>query len=433
MGLKIAVIGGASSYTAELFADLVQFRNELDAAEVALMDPNAEKLALIGSVARKVLASAGLEAKVTETRELAEAVTAADFVILQIRVGGLEARIRDESIPMELGMVGNETTGAGGFVCGLRTVSAALPIASEIERLAPNAWILNLSNPAGIVTEALLKHSRVRTIGFCNIPINTTYAIAEVLNVPPEQVELRSFGLNHLSWAREAVVEGVDRLQPLIADTRGRDSVLYERGLVEDLIDPGWLQIIRMIPSWYVRYYYSTQEVIAQDRDGSGVKGLSDMEAEEQTRALYLTEGYCERARQILASKGGAQYYLPVLQVMNSIVHDRGDVIIVDVRNGDTLPDLPADACVEVPARIRADCVDPLPCGPMPLSVRGLVQTVKAYEQLTIEAAVRGSEQAALTALTTHPLVGSYPKASRFWKRVLENERSYLPTFFEHK
>ena len=175
----------------------------------------------------------------------------------------------------------------------------------------------------------------------------------------------------------------------------------------------------------------ATEEVIAQDRDGSGIKGQRDMEAEEQIRQIYLTEGYGERAQHILASKGGAQYYLPVLQVAASIVHDRGDVIIVDALNGETLPDLPADACVEVPARIRRDCVEPIPRGPMPLSVRGLVQVVKAYEQLTIEAAVNGSEQAALAALTTHPLVGSYSRASQFWTRVLENERPYLPTFFE--
>ncbi len=431
MGLKIAVIGGASSYTAELFADLVQFRNELDVAAVALMDPNAEKLALIRDVGCKVLQSADLPAKVIATTDLAEAVTGADFIILQIRVGGLEARIRDESIPMELGMVGNETTGAGGFVCGLRTVSAALPIAREIERLAPQAWLLNLSNPAGIVTEALLNHTKIRTIGFCNIPINTTYEIAEVLGVLPGSVELRSFGLNHLSWARQAIVDGVDRLQPLIAGTRDRDSILYQRGLVEDLIDPEWLRVVGMIPSWYVRYYYCTEDVIAQDRGGNGIKGVRDMEAEEQIRALYLTEGYGERAQKILSSKGGAQYYLPVLQVASSLVHDRGDVIIVDVRNGNTLPDLPADACVEVPARIRCDRVEPIPCGPMPLTVRGLVQVAKTYEQLTIEAAVKGSEQAALAALVTHPLVGSYAKASQFWTRVIRNERAYLPTFFK--
>lgn len=433
MGLKITVIGAASSYTPELFADLIDFRQELDVEQVMLMDPNIEKLALIADVGRRLLQSAHMPTHVDATGDIAEAVAGADFIILQIRVGGLDARIRDETLPMELGLIGNETTGAGGFVCGLRTVMASLAIAREIERLAPRACLLNLSNPAGIVTEALLKHSRIRTIGFCNIPINTTYAIAEMLGVQPEQLELRSFGLNHLSWAREALVDGQDKLQPLIAGTRDRNSALYRCGLVEDLIDPAWLKIIGMIPSWYVRYYYCTEDILREDRDGSGIKGRRDMEAERQLHALYLKEGYGAGARHILSSKGGAQYYLPVLQVISATVHDTGRIVIVDVRNGESMPDLPADVCVEVPARILRTGVEPLPCGPMPLSVRGLVQTVKAYEQLTVEAAVTGSHEAALAALTNHPLAGSYPRARQFWERVLENERAYLPLFYDQR
>ena len=361
-GLKIAVIGAASSYTPELFADLIDFRDELEVEQVALMDPNAEKLSLVAEVGGKLLRSAEMQTEIKSTQQLEEALTGADFVMMQIRVGGLAARIRDESLPMEFGMVGNETTGAGGFVCGLRTVPAALKVAREIERLAPQAWLLNLSNPAGIVTEALLKHSQVRTIGFCNIPINTTYEIAEVLGVPPDEVELRSFGLNHLSWARQALVGGEDRMKGLIAETRDQNSPLYQHGLVENLIDPGWLKIIGMIPSWYVRYYYCTDDVLKQDQGGHGIKGRRDMEAEEQLHALYLKEGYGEAARQILSSKGGAQYYLPVLQVMSAIVHDSGRVIIADVRNGTALPDLPSGVCVEVPARNR-ECACRTRCG----------------------------------------------------------------------
>lgn len=431
MGLKLAVIGGASSYTPELFADLVDFRDDLDVELVTLMDPNAEKLALVQDVGRQVLSAAGLGTRLAATTNLEEAVTGADFVILQIRVGGLEARIRDETIPMELGMVGNETTGPGGFVCGLRTVTAALQIAHVIERVAPRVCVLNLSNPAGIVTEALLRGTRLRTIGFCNIPINTTYEFADVLGVPPDKIELRSFGLNHLSWVREVCVDGEEKLQPLIAAAHDRSSLLYKHGLVEDLMEPSWLRTLGMIPSWYVRYYYWTEQVLAEDRASPETKGKHDMEAEEKLRALYLGEGFGEPARQILASKGGAQYYLPVLQVVTSIVHDKGQVVVVDVQNGGAMPDLPADVCVEVPTRISRENVKPLPIGPMPLSVRGLVQVVKAYEQLTVEAAMTGSHEAALTALATHPLVGSYARASQFWERVLENERPYIPQFFE--
>jgi 6-phospho-beta-glucosidase len=430
MGVKIAVIGAGSSYTPEIFADLAEFREQLDVAHVALMDPNTEKLGLITDVGRRVLQKAGVSTKISMAVDLEEAVADSDFVILQIRVGGLQARIRDETLPMEFGMVGNETTGAGGFVCGLRTVSAALQIARTIERVAPTAWVLNLSNPAGIVTEALLGKTHLRAVGFCNIPINTTYEFAELLNVPPERVEIRSFGLNHLSWVREVYVDGEERLQALIAATRDRNSALYQKGLVEDLMEPRWLRVLGLIPSWYVRYYYWTEQVLEQDRASKHSKGTSDMEAEEKLQALYVTEGYGQKAQQILASKGGAQYYLPVLQVIASLVHDSGKVVVLDTRNQGALPDLPPEACVEVPARVNRGTIQPLPVGRMPLSVRGLVQAVKAYEQLTVEAAVSGSHEAAVTALAIHPLVGSYARASRYWERVLENERAHLPQFF---
>lgn len=432
MGLKITVIGGASSYTPELFADLAEFRDRLEVEQVTLTDPKAEKLSMITEVGRKLLSKADIRTKIVATQNLEEAVADANFVILQIRVGGLEARVRDETLPMELGMVGNETTGPGGFVCALRTVPAALQIAHEIERVSPQAWLLNLSNPAGIVTEALLKHTHLRTIGFCNIPINTTYGLAEVLGVPPDKVQLHSFGLNHLSWTRAVYVDGEEKLQPLIAEAHDRNSALYQHGLVEDLIDPQWLKTLSMIPSWYLRYYYYTEQVLAHDR-GQQTKGNKDMEAEERLRALYLTEGYGETARHVLASKGGAQYYLPVLQVVCSMVHDRGEIVVVDIRNKGALPDLPAEVCVETPARINRESIEPLCLGSMPLKVRGLVQAVKAYEELTVEAATTGSHEAALAALTTHPLVASYPKAKLFWNRVLENERPYLPQFFESR
>ncbi len=428
MTLRIAVVGGASSYTPELLADIVELGDQLQVDQVTLTDPNAEKLAMIAEAGRRVLVKSGSHTALHATTNLEQALTGANFVILQIRVGGLEARIRDETLPMELGMVGNETTGPGGFVCALRTIPVALQIAREVERLAPNAWLLNLTNPAGIVTEALLKHTGLHTIGFCNIPINTTHELAGLLGVAADQVEIRSFGLNHLSWTRQVFVNGQERLQPLLAATRDRDSVLYRSGLVEDLIDPQWLHTLRMIPSWYLRYYYYPDEVLAEDR-GHATEGSTDRAAEEQLHRLYQTEGYGESARRILASKGGARYYRPVLQVIRSIVADRGDVIVADVRNQDSLPDLPANVCVEVPARFKRTGVEPTCVGGMPPTVRGLVQVVKAYEELAVEAGVTGSHEAALAALAIHPLVGSCSKARSFWERALQSEGGFLRQF----
>jgi 6-phospho-beta-glucosidase len=431
MGLKIAVVGGGSSYTPELFADLAAEAEPLDVEEVVLMDRNAERAAFVSDVSERLVKASGQKIKVTGTSQLEDAVGGADFVILQIRVGGLAARIRDEKIPMELGMVGNETTGAGGFACALRTVTATMEIARSIERLAPDAWVFNLSNPAGIVTEALLKHTALKTMGFCNIPINTTYAFADVLGVSPAKVHLDSFGLNHLSWVRRVLVDGDERLQPLIAETHDPESILYQRGIVDDFMEPDFLRALALIPSWYVRYFYFPEQTLEEDRHAAQSKGEKDMQAEARLQDIFSTAGYDDEATRILSSKGGAQYYLPVLQTIHAIVNDSGEVVVADVRNGTTLTDLPPNVCVEVPARIYRGHTEPLPIGAMPLSVRGLVQTVKAYEELTIQAALSGSREVAIEALMANPLVGSFGKASQFFDHVLENERSYIPQFYE--
>lgn len=431
MGLKITVIGAGSSYTPELFADLAVETEPLDVEQVVLMDANEDRAAFVAGVSEKMVKDSGQNIRVIGTADLEEAVQGADFIMLQIRVGGLAARVRDEKLPMELGMVGNETTGAGGFVCALRTITATLDIARVIERLAPDAWVFNLSNPAGIVTETLLKNTTLKAIGFCNIPINTTYALAKVLGVSPDKVQLDSFGLNHLSWVRRVFVDDQERLQPLIAETCDTDSILYRRGLVDDFMEPDFFRALAMIPSWYVRYFYFPEQTLEEDRQAGHSKGEQDMLREARLQEIYSSTGYDDEARHILSSKGGAQYYLPVLQAIHAIVHDSGDVVWADVRNGGALPDLPSNVCVEVPARVYRNRTEPLSVGEMPLSVRGLVQTVKAYEELTIRAALTGSREIAIEALMANPLVGSFGKANRFFSQVLENEHQYIPQFYK--
>ena len=422
-------MGGASSYTPEIVAGLIDRRGQLHIDQLVLMDPATERLQFIVGVCERLQRDSAPVTEIRATSDPDEAIQDADFVILQFRVGGLAARVRDETLPMELGMVGNETTGAGGFVCGLRSVPAALEIARRCERLAPHAWLLNLSNPAGIVTEALLKHSRVRTVGFCNIPINTTYGLAEVLGADPSKIQLDSFGLNHLTWVREVFLDGEPVLQGLIKAADTIQSPLYQRGLVDTMIEPTWLQAWRMLPNWYLRYYYFPERVLEDDLRKGQTRGQEDMGSEQRLHEIYSTVGYGEAARRILQKKGGAQYYLPVLQLIEAMTSDQEEIIVVNVRNDGAIPDLPAQVSVEVPARVRRDSVEALAVGPLPLRVRGLVQAVKAYEELTVEAAVKGDRETAVEALVTHPLVGSYPKATAFFDRVLENERAHLPAF----
>lgn len=430
MGLKLAVIGAASSYTPELLFTLAQDHNRLGVEQVNLVDLNLTKLQLVSSVCQRLVDENHLDIHLELTTSVEQGVTGVDFVLPQIRVGGLEARVRDETLPMEMGMVGNETTGAGGFVCALRTLPPMLEIARTVERVSPSAWILNMSNPAGIVTEAILKHTNVRTLGFCNIPINTTYALAGLLGVSPLSLQLDLFGLNHLSWTRAALVDGEDRLGALFDAVKDLKSPLYRRGLVEHHLPTAMLKRIRLIPSWYVRYFYYPEIILEEDRAEQVTKGSRDMQAEEELHAIYLDQGYTPRAQQILAEKGGSQYYLPVMQVIDLMINDRGDTVVVDTRNQNAISGLPADACVEVPARIFRSGAQPLAIEEMPPTVRGLVQTVKSYEELTIEASMTGNRQTAIAALMANPLVGTYPKASAYFERVLKNERDYLPQFY---
>ena len=429
MGYKITIIGAGSSYTPELFANLADYPDRLGIDKVYLHDLTGEKLELIHRVSQKLVDASGGSPAITATTDLGEAINDSDFILMQIRVGGLAARIRDETLPMQLGMVGNETTGPGGFACGLRTVTAAMEVSRQIQQIAPKAWVMNLSNPAGMVTEAILNNTPVRAVGFCNIPINTTYAIGRLFNINPERIQLDSFGLNHLSWTRAAYVDGRDILDPVWESVGSLESSLYQSGLVEDLIQPEWLETLRMIPGWYLRYFYNPELVLEQDRARSQTRGSDDVQAEMRLKEIFESKGYTPEVQQILSNKGGAQYYLPVLQVIDSMIHDRGDIVVVDTRNGGCMPDLPPEACVEVPSRVYHDRIEPLSVGPMPLTVRSLVQAVKTYEQLTIQAAVTGERKTALAALMAHPLVGSLSKAQPFLRQMLINERDYLPQF----
>jgi 6-phospho-beta-glucosidase len=427
--LKIVVVGAGSSYTPELFASLTAGVRKLDAEEVALVDLNAERLEFIADVGRRILDLAGSKTRLATATNLDQALEGADFVITQIRVGGLAARKRDEALPMTFGLIGNETTGGGGFVCALRTIPAILEIARTVERCAPDAWILNLSNPAGIVTEALLRHSPLRTIGFCNIPTNTARQLGGLLGVDHARLRLDSFGLNHLSWLRRAFLDGEDVLQPLFDELSDRHHPLLT--MVDPLMTVEDLRALRLIPSWYVRFFYFTEQVLADDLASTTTKADRDVAAEDRLATIFGTVGYNEEAREILAGKGGANYYENVLAAMDAIVNDTGDVIVADVRNNGAIPGLPPDACVEVPARIDRRAASALPVGDLPVPVRGLIQAVKAYEELTIEAAVAGDRERAVQALVANPLVRSYPTARRFFEQVLENERGYLQPFLD--
>jgi 6-phospho-beta-glucosidase len=394
------------------------------------MDSNRDRVEIIALLVRRMFQQACIETEVTTTQSLEEAIQGADFLISQVRIGGLAARVRDERVPMELGMVGNETVGAGGFASALRTVPFAVELASLVERLSPHTLIINFTNPSGIVTEAIIKHTRARVVGLCNIPTDLRMGFASYLGVDVARVMLDYFGLNHLGWVRAVYVDGENVLPRLIEDSEEVGKGLYAQGLVDSLIPPNLLRSWGMVPNWYVRFYCRPDAVLAEQRRAKKVRGETDQVTDARLFGMYARGEFGPEAEHLLDQKGGTHYAEAALDIIASIVHDRRERLVLDVENRGTITELPSNVCVEVPTRVGQMGIEPLPLGHIPLSVRGLIQAVKAYEELTIEAAITGDRGIALQALMTNPLVGSYDKASKFLARLLEADRDYLPRFW---
>jgi 6-phospho-beta-glucosidase len=386
-----------------------------------LHDIDPERLAVVGGLAQRILRHHGFDGRFTTTTDRAAAVSDASFVLVQLRVGGMAARLRDETIPLPFGCIGQETTGPGGFAKALRTVPVVLDIAADTRRLgAPGAWLLDFTNPSGLVTQALLDHGH-RAIGLCNVPIGFQRHFAALLDVPPERVQLEHVGLNHLSWERKVTVDGVDRLPELIE--RHADALAAETELPPDLI-----RRQRAVPSYYLRYYYFERRVLEELRGGRP-RAEEVMEIERGLLEMYADPAL-EVKPKLLEERGGAFYSEASAMLIESLHADRGDVQVVNVRNEGAIPNLDDDAVVEVPCRIDAGGATPLPLAPLAPEMHGLVQHAKAYERLTVQAAVSGDRQTALAALLANPLVRDYEVAEPLLEALLEANREYLPRFF---
>jgi 6-phospho-beta-glucosidase len=420
MGLKIAVVGGGSTYTPELVEGFARRADRLPLDELVLHDIDAERLAIVGGLAQRMLDLADWPGRLTLTGDRDAAIDGADFVLIQLRVGGQAARLVDETLPTRFGVVGQETTGAGGFAKALRTVPLVLELAEvTARRAAPDAWLVDFTNPVGIVTQALADAGH-RAVGLCNVAINIQRQLASRFDVSPDRVELEHVGLNHLSWERAVRVDGVDRLPELLEIEPER--LAEHVGIPVDVV-----RALRAIPSYYLHYYYETDAVVAQQRDGR-TRAADVMEIERQLLELYQDQGLAEKPA-LLADRGGAYYSEAAAKLITSLHDDTGDVQVVDVRNGGALPDLPDEAVVEVPCRVDRAGAHPLPLAPLAPEMRGLVQAAKAYEELAVEAAISGDRRTALRALIANPLVGA-DVAEPLLAALLEANRAYLPRFF---
>jgi 6-phospho-beta-glucosidase len=421
VGVKIAVIGAGSTYTPELIEGVAVRAQRLAVDELALHDIDGDRLRVVGGLAGRILERAAFPGRLVQTLDREAAVEGADFVLVQLRVGGLAARLKDETIPPRFGCLGQETTGPGGFAKALRTVPVVLGIAEDMARLgAPGAWLLDFTNPAGLVTQALVDAGH-RAIGLCNIPIGFQRAFARQLGVEPERVQLEHVGLNHLSWERGILVDGEDRLPGLIET--------FADQLAEEVDMPGSVvRLLGAVPSYYLRYFYFPRETVAAQADETP-RAQQVMEIEAGLLEMYADPALNEKPK-LLEKRGGAFYSEAAAMLVESLHADRGDVQVVNVRNDGAIPNVDADAVVEVPCRITAAGAAPLPQRPLPPEMLGLVEAVKAYERLTAEAAMSGDRATALKALMANPLVPGFEVAAPLLDAILDANREHLPRFF---
>jgi 6-phospho-beta-glucosidase len=421
MGVRIAVIGGGSTYTPELIEGIVTRTDRLPVDELVLQDVNAERLEVVGGLAQRMTGRLGWPGRLRLSTDLDETVDGADFVLIQLRVGGQAARQVDETLPTRFGTIGQETTGAGGFAKALRTVPVILEIAERVARRAtPGAWIVDFANPVGIVTQALLDDGH-RAIGLCNVAINLQRHLAERLAVPPDRVELEHVGLNHLSWVRAVRVDGTDRL-PELLETDAQ-ALADEVHIPVELV-----RASRTVPSYYLQYYWCFGEVLQAQRAGATSRAETVAAIERDLLEQYRDQTL-DRKPELLATRGGAFYSEAAAQLMASLHDGAGDVQVVDTRNQGAMPDLPDETVVEVAARIDRDGPHPIPVAPLAPELRALVQHAKAYEELAIQAARTGDRTIALRALLANPLIHGYDMAAPLLDATLESSWAELPRF----
>ncbi|WP_330926483.1 6-phospho-beta-glucosidase [Candidatus Sororendozoicomonas aggregata] len=430
--LKITIIGGGSSYTPELVDGIIRRIDTLPVTELCLVDieDGQHKLDVITALTRRMLEKAGLKVSVSATLDRRKGIKDARFIMSQFRVGGLRARARDERIPLKYRVIGQETTGPGGFAKALRTIPVILDICRDIEALAPNAWLINFTNPAGMVTEAVLKHTRVKAMGLCNVPINMHYSIARMLGVTPQEATLSFAGLNHMVWAHSVSVAGVDKT-PEVLRLLGDGASLNMNNIAEEPWDKAFLKALGVVPCPYHRYLYLKESMLAEEleaADKQGTRAEQVMKTEKELFALYADEHLDHKPPQ-LEKRGGAYYSEVSLDLVDAIWNDKKTVNVVNVRNNGAIANLPDDAVVEISALVDASGAHPVNFGAMPTHLNGLLQQVKAYETLGVEAAVEGNYDKALMALSLNPLVPDMTIGQKVLDDILAANEAYLPQF----
>ncbi|MEV6782651.1 6-phospho-beta-glucosidase [Streptomyces sp. NPDC051098] len=417
---KIAVVGGGSTYTPELIDGFARLRDTLPIGELVLIDPSEERLELVGGLARRIFAKQGHDGKIVTTSDVDAGVADADAVLLQLRVGGQAVRNQDETWPLECGCVGQETTGAGGLAKALRTVPVVLDIAERVRRTNPDAWIIDFTNPVGIVTRALLQAGH-KAVGLCNVAIGFQRRFAKFLDVSPADVHLRHVGLNHLTWETGVHIggpEGADLLPKVLAEHG--DELADDLRLPREILDR-----LGVVPSYYLRYFYAHDEVVRE----LGTKPSRAAEVAEMEKQLLRMYGdpSLDTKPELLAKRGGAFYSEAAVDLAASLLGAAGSPYqVVNTLNRATLPFLPDDAVIEVQAAVGTQGATPLAVPDVDPLFAGLISHVTAYEDLALEAALRGGRDRVFKAMLSHPLIGQFEYAEALTDKLIAHNREHL-------
>ncbi len=437
-GLRVTILGGGSAYTPGLIEGFIRQKNRIPIEKLVLMDIDAEKLVVNGSLVSAMLAVEMPGTEIITTLDRLAAIQGADFILCQIRVGGLAARHLDESIPIEMGLIGQETTGAGGFAMALRTIPVMVEIAREIADINPSAWLINYANPTGLVAEGIKRTCPIQQISICDEPMILQEAVAAFLSIPPERIWLDYFGLNHLGFARKVMVGGNDVLPALrerlvnvseqqVAAILGPEVMSDPKVRMELTNTLRILSDTSLLPSPYLQYFYFTEEITAMQRASGITRAMEVMSLERDLLTEYKKAA--AEGRPLSIRRGGRWHADMMVGMLGAVANDARELYIVNVPNHGSMPELPYEKVVEVPCVVDASGAHPLAMGSMPIQVRGLIQSVAAYEELAVDAALTGSRERGVDALACHPLVGSRDLARRLLDAYLEAHKQYLPAF----
>lgn len=421
--IYLAVIGSGSTYCPELIDGFLKAKDSLNLKKVSFMDIDERKRTIVGNLCVRMLKKAGVDCEVIMTDDLDTALQGANFVVTQIRVGKLHARYLDESIPKKYDLIGQETTGIGGCFKALRTIPVIKHICDRIEAICPDAWLINFTNPSGIITEFVLNHTNVKNIGLCNVPIDMLDDVKEITGLDSEITYL---GLNHLSWITSVKKDGEELLPGLI---ESGFSPKVMANIKDDGFDIECLKTIQALPSSYLQYYYCREAKLQHQREDEKTRAQVCMDIEEDLLKMYQDEELCVKPA-LLDKRGGHKYSLAAVSLIDSIANDKKDVHVVNIKNNGTLDFMDDDDVVEIAAVIGADGATPVPVTvPSSKHIKNLMRVVKAYEKYTVEGAVNGDEQAVINGLLIHPLVGDWEKATKCFEELKQAHKEFLPEF----